>query len=207
MSAGVRAALLAALALLVATPLAGSQAAARDEGRMTVAGRTTSATTDPPTIDSFRSTRTYPAAAGPVRVRIPAIRVDSGLQPLGRAADGSIDTPVNPDVAGWYAEGPRPGQPGPAVIIGHVDSHDRAAVFFRLTELAPGALVYVDRADGTTATFRVTGQSRVPKTQFPTDVVYWPTLQPSLRLVTCGGGFDRSTGSYRENVIVFAVLA
>jgi sortase (surface protein transpeptidase) len=77
-------------------------------------------------------------------------------------------------------------------------------VFARLATVRKGARIRVDRADGTTVTFRVTSVSRVPKTRFPTDLVYAPTLDPSLRLVTCGGGFDRTRESYRDNVIAFA---
>jgi len=157
--------------------------------------------------DSFRSARSYQAVAAPVRLRIPAARVDSVLERVGRAADGTMQLPSSAAAAAWYAQGPRPGQPGPAVLIGHVDWDSGPAVFFHLRELRPGAAVYVDRADGSTATFRVTGSARVPKDRFPTDLVYAPSLEPSLRLVTCGGSFDYATRNYRDNVIVFAVPA
>jgi len=111
------------------------------------------------------------------------------------------------NAAAWWAEGPRPGQRGPAVIVGHVDWNKRPAVFFRLDALRRGDLVYVDRADGTTARFRVNGTRRVPKDRFPTELVYAPSLEPALRLITCGGEFDRTAGNYRDNVIVFAVPA
>lgn len=155
--------------------------------------------------DSFRSSRTYDAVAMPVRVRIPAAGVDARLERVGRVADGTMGLPSRPGLAGWYGEGPRPGQPGPAVVLGHVDWDHAPAVFFRLTQLRPGDTVHVDRADGSTADFRVTRTERVPKVHFPTQRVYAPDLQPSLRLVTCGGSFDYSTGNYRDNVIVFAV--
>jgi sortase (surface protein transpeptidase) len=155
--------------------------------------------------DSFRSSRVHQTVAVPIRIRIPAAEVDTGLERLGRAPDGTIAVPSRAGRAGWYAEGPRPGQPGPAVIIGHVDSKHGPDVFFHLDRLRPDDAVYVDRADGTTVGFRVTGQTRVSKSHFPADQVYGPTLEPSLRLVTCGGSFDRATRSYRDNVIVFAV--
>jgi Sortase domain len=158
----------------------------------------------PPTAGTFRSVRSYTDVAEPVRVRIPAAGVDSGLVRLGRAPDGSIEVPGEFGVAGWYDEGPRPGEPGPAVILGHVDSRTGPAVFYRVGALPKGAQVLVDRADGSTVAFRVTGTQRVPKVAFPTDAVYAPTLEPSLRLVTCGGSFDATAGSYRDNVIVYA---
>jgi len=157
--------------------------------------------------DTFRSARTYPQVAAPVRLRIPALRVNSALQRLGLQADGTVAVPKRPDVAGWYEAGPRPGEDGPAVILGHVDSRAGPGIFFDLVRLPRGAVIEVDRADGSTATFRVTRVSRVAKTRFPTDLVYAPTLEPTLRLVTCGGSFDESRRSYRDNVIAFASLA
>jgi hypothetical protein len=156
-------------------------------------------------VDSFRSARVYDAVAPPVRIRIPAAHVDTALQRLRRAPDGTIRVPSRPGIAGWYAEGPRPGQPGPAVMLGHVDSATGPAVFFHVPELRPGDAVHIDRADGSTARFRVTHLSQVPKNRFPTDLVYAPTLDASLRLVTCGGSVDPASRHYRDNVIVFAV--
>ena len=152
----------------------------------------------------FRSARDYPVVAVPVRLRIPALRVDTALHRLGLRPDGSIAVPASPEVAGWYASGPRPGQAGPAVILGHVDSRTGPGVFARLADAKAGTAVRIDRADGTTVQFRLTGVSRVAKAAFPTDDVYAPTLDPTLRLVTCGGSFDHARGSYRDNVIAYA---
>ena len=152
----------------------------------------------------FRSVRTYQEVAPPVRLRIPALRIDTPLQQLGRAPDRTVEVPADFGVAGWFAGGPRPGQSGPAVILGHVDSRRGPGVFFPLARVTPGTDVHVDRADGSTVTFRVTGVLTVAKDGFPTEQVYAPTLQSSLRLVTCGGPFDHAAGSYRDNVIVSA---
>jgi len=153
----------------------------------------------------FRSVRTYRQVAVPVRLRIPSLGVDTRLQRLGLAADGTIAAPTRWETAGWYGKGPRPGQPGPAIIVGHVDSRSGPAVFFRLAQVSPGAAVLVDRADGSTASFRVSGRQQVAKSQFPADLVYSPQLQTVLRLVTCGGVFDTAAGHYRDNIIVTAV--
>ena len=157
-----------------------------------------------PTAGSFRSVRSYDEVAEPVRLRIPAAGVDTPLERLGRAPDGSVEVPTAYEVAGWFADGPRPGQAGPAVVLGHVDSRVGPGVFSGLRRLPPGAEVVVDRADGSTAAFRVTGTVQAPKTAFPTDLVYGATLEPALRLVTCGGSFDQARRSYRDNVIVYA---
>jgi Sortase domain len=194
-------ALLAALAVLAATVPAGSAVARPAAGALAAPAPAIVA----PRVDGFRSARTFDLVAEPVRLRIPAVQIDTALQHLSRRPDSTIAVPDSPSVAGWYAEGPRPGQPGPAVIVGHVDSVSGPGVFFRLDQLTPGTAVYVDRADGTTAGFRVTGLTKVPKTSFPTDLVYSPTLEPSLQLVTCGGSFDFRVRSYRDNVIVYTV--
>jgi len=153
---------------------------------------------------SFHSVRTFPEVAEPVRLRIPTLGIDAPLTHLGVAPDRTIEVPTDFAVPGWFDQGPRPGQPGPAVILGHVDSKAGPAVFYRLSGLPVGAEVLVDRADGSTATFRVRGTQHVAKTAFPTDLVYAPTLEPSLRLVTCGGAFDHARRSYVDNVIVYA---
>jgi sortase (surface protein transpeptidase) len=142
--------------------------------------------------------------AAPVRVRVPAIGVDSELLRLGTDAAGVLVPPDDPDRAGWFPGGAVPGDVGPAVVAGHVDSVEGPAVFARLRELTPGDEVVVDRQDGTTARFTVTGVGRHPKDDFPTEAVYGPTPRAELRLVTCGGDFDRSRGSYEDNVVVFA---
>jgi sortase (surface protein transpeptidase) len=154
----------------------------------------------------FRSTRGYRATPVPVRIEIPKIGVSSPLIRLGRAADGTVQTPPlrRAAVAGWYALGPRPGDPGSAVILGHVDSTRSPAVFYRLRELRRGDQITVTRADGSTVRFVVQRTERTLKQRFPTDDVYYPTLASGLRLVTCGGLFDDRTGHYRSNIIVFA---
>jgi sortase (surface protein transpeptidase) len=155
-------------------------------------------------LSPYRSTRTHRETAAPIRLRIPSIDVDTGLEALGRASDQSIEVPRQPSSAGWWAGGPRPGQVGPAVILGHVDSRTGPAVFFRLGELEGGDEILVERADGTTARFLVTTLERYHKSEFPSELVYYPTVEPELRLVTCGGPFDSSTGHYRDNLVVFA---
>ena len=111
------------------------------------------------------------------------------------------------DLVGWYAPGTRLGDPGSAVILGHVDSKGGPAVFFRLRELRRGDAVTIRRADGSSVRFVVHRTEQHPKDRFPTDAVYYPTLTPTLRLVTCGGEFDATIGRYRSNLIVFATMA
>jgi sortase (surface protein transpeptidase) len=155
----------------------------------------------------FRSVRDYRTTAVPVRVEIPKIGVASSLDRLGQAPDGTVQEPTRWERAGWYAPGARPGDPGSAVILGHVDSTRGPAVFFRLRELRQGDMVTIGRADGSSVRFVVQRTAQYPKDRFPTDAVYYPTLTPALRLVTCGGEFDATAGRYRSNLIAFATLA
>lgn len=146
--------------------------------------------------------RTSTGVATPIRVRIPAIDVRAPLDPLGLNDDGALEVPEDFARTGWWKGGPEPGEEGPAVIVGHVDSHTGPAVFFRLHELRSGDLVHVDRADGTTGTFAVRSTMSVHKDRFPTAAVYGPTDGPELRLITCHGDFHG--GSYDHNLVLFA---
>jgi hypothetical protein len=141
--------------------------------------------------------------APPVHLSVPAVGVDATLTGAGLDA-GALVPPADPALAGWYTGGPVPGLPGPAVITGHVDWAGLPGVFARLGELRPGAEVLVGRADGSTARFTVTRVVHRAKTDFPVEEVYAPTSSAELRLITCGGEFDRSRGSYTDNVVVFA---
>jgi Sortase domain len=141
----------------------------------------------------------------PVALTIPAIGVRTSLIHLGLTAAGELQVPPSTAVAGWYTGGPRPGAIGPAVIAGHIDSHVGPGVFFHLSQLRPGDQVYVRRADGTLAVFRVTAVTSYAKDRFPTLAVYGPTPDAELRLITCGGAFDPRLRAYLSNTVVYAV--
>lgn len=145
--------------------------------------------------------------APPIRVRIPSIGVDTSLIGLRIQRDGTLGVPQDFAVAGWWRDGVAPGDPGPAVIVGHIDSFRGPAVFYKLRALTPGEIVTIDRADGTTVDFVVDGLREFPKQRFPTNLVYGATKTPTLRLITCGGGFDHVTGHYVDNVVAFLHLA
>jgi hypothetical protein len=145
----------------------------------------------------------------PVSVDIPAIGVNSKLLDLGVNSDGTIEVPSLETSAGeaaWYKYSATPGQIGASVLEGHVDSYQGPAVFFRLGALRPGDTIDVTLADGITAIFRVTGVREYLKTEFPAKAVYGGTDYAALRLITCGGAFDYTTGHYLSSTIVFASL-
>jgi hypothetical protein len=143
-------------------------------------------------------------AAPPARLRIPAIGVDSTLGQLDKKADGTMDVPSDFNQPGWYTRGPAPGEKGPAVILGHLDSYTGPAVFWRLSSLHAGDVVEVDRADGSKATFKVTRTASFSVDSFPTADVYGPTAGPELRLITCGGSYSLARRQYLSNVVAFA---
>lgn len=145
-------------------------------------------------------------AAPPTRVQIPAIGVDTTLENLAVDASGRLAAPADFDLAGWYAGGVAPGQVGPAIIAGHVDSPTAPAVFADIGALASGDEIVVTLADDSALTFVVSGTTQSAKAEFPTDEVYSNVPTPELRLITCGGIFDSSTGHYLDNLIVFAEL-
>jgi len=139
----------------------------------------------------------------PTRIRIKTIGLDSPLETL-HVVEGALQPPKRFDRAGWYADGTVPGDTGPAVIAGHVDSKAGPAIFYRLRELVPGDKVEVQRG-GSVVTFTVTRTAWYPKNAFPTDAVYGPTPDRQLRLITCGGVFNHALRSYRDNLVVYAV--
>jgi sortase (surface protein transpeptidase) len=147
-------------------------------------------------------------AAPPERVLIPEIGVNAPVRGVGLTPVGTIQTPPPSarNLTGWYVYGPTPGELGPAIILGHVDSSRGPSVFWRLAELVPGDVVKVRRVDGTVAVFTVDGSEQVAKRAFPTERVYGNTDRPALRLITCGGPYDRRTHRHRDNVIVYATL-
>jgi sortase (surface protein transpeptidase) len=150
------------------------------------------------------------SASPPRRITIPAIGVDSEVIPLGLAPDGSLAVPQpgpNLNKVAWFANSPTPGQPGPSIVEGHVDSESGPSVFFRLGEVRPGYRIFVTRADGVRLTFTVNAVRDYLKTKFPTDVVYGADdlSHPQLRLITCSD-FDPSIEHHVGNEVVFAHL-
>lgn len=145
-----------------------------------------------------------PEAPPPRRVTIERIGVDTNLINLRVQPNGELEVPASYDVAGWHRAGTAPGDIGPAVLVGHVDSFDGPAVFFRLRELQAGDRVTVTRSDGSVVLFDVDRVERYAKAEFPTEAVYGATEGPELRLLTCGGEFDKKTRSYEDNVVVYA---
>ena len=148
------------------------------------------------------------AASPPTTVTVPSIGATSSLMDLGQNSDGSLQVPplTNPKQAGWYDKSPTPGSLGPAVILGHINGDGKPGIFYKLKDVKAGDQVMVARQDGQTAVFTVSHIDTVPKAAFPGDQVYGDTPDAELRLITCGGVFDRAARSYEANVVVYANL-
>ncbi|MDG4805047.1 class F sortase [Micromonospora sp. WMMD980] len=145
--------------------------------------------------------------SAPTTIAIPRIGVRAEIMTLGTNPDGTVQVPPLDQAmkAAWYSPGASPGEVGNAVVVGHVDSAKLGpAVFFNLGALVRGDVITVTRQDGSTATFTVDDVRSYPKTAFPAEQVYGPSGVPGLRVVTCGGTFDRAAGSYLNNIVVYA---
>ncbi len=148
------------------------------------------------------------AKSAPISLAIPDIGLTTDLMSLGRDAQGEAEVPPGEagSPAGWYKYSPTPGELGPSVILGHVNTTTTPdGVFFRLHELRPGEQFSVARADGTVAVFAVDRSEVFKKDQFPTLAVYGNTQRAEIRLITCGG-YEPSTGEFTENTVVYGHL-
>ncbi|MET8566906.1 class F sortase [Streptomyces sp. NPDC004783] len=196
------------------TAIAAVTAVALCTGAWLLAGGTGAKAPPQPSAAQARTAQTGRGAAAPAlppsppdRVRIPAIGVDAPMTGLGLTETGSLDVPPAEDenLAGWYEAGTTPGERGTAIVAGHVDNARGPAVFYRLGALKKGAVIEVDRRDGGVAVFTVDAVEVYAANDFPDAKVYGAADRPELRVITCGGGYSRSTG-YQGNVVVFAHL-
>ncbi|MCK2215043.1 class F sortase [Actinomadura sp. ATCC 31491] len=144
----------------------------------------------------------------PVRIVIKRLGINAPIEAVGLAKDGTIQVPPanDPNLVGWYRNMSTPGEAGPAVLLGHKDTRTRSAVFSRLFEIRNGDTIEVKRQDRTTAVFTVGGVEQANKKTFPTQRVYGPQDNAQLHLITCGGTYNRNTGHYTDNIIVYATM-
>ncbi len=157
-----------------------------------------------PVNDNLADDRRYGIGPRPVRVLMAPIGLDAEAIPIGLDANGALAVPRRADITGWWSGGFVPGETGPTVLVGHYDSKVAPGVFSRLAKAKIGQLIFVEQSDGSRYLYKVTEVEKPKKSVFPTDKVYGPTESSTLRLVTCGGKFDRSTGHYVDNLIVYA---
>lgn len=160
-----------------------------------------------PTQGAAAATPSPTQQAVPASLSIPAISLHTTLQMLGLNSAGALNPPTNTTQAGWYTGSSVPGQPGPTVLAGHVDTYQGPAVFYKLDDLSPGDTVTVTLTNGKSVEYVVNQVQLYAKDDFPTSEVYGARPDPELRLITCGGSFDYTKRSYRDNVVVYATLA
>ncbi|UYQ62290.1 class F sortase [Streptomyces peucetius] len=164
----------------------------------------------PPGIPLPPAHRPLDAAAEPRSVSVPALGIAAPVVPRGLDAAGAVDPPPleKPGTVGWYGHGTEPGEPGAALLVGHVDTEAEPAVFYGLSAARPGERIDVGRADGSVAEFTVDDVRVFARDRFDAQEVYGPRQagRAELRLITCGGTFDRASGTYTANVVVYAYL-
>ncbi|WP_460458142.1 class F sortase [Angustibacter peucedani] len=203
---------------LVVTSLGVGTAVARAGDHPAPTAPVASAPDDPQAGDALTSGITVPGAtpvplapvddhaAAAIAIHVPRLKIDRDLVGLRVQTDRSLTVPESFDDVGWWSGGPHPGGPGATLFAGHVSSRSGPGVFYRLKDLRVGDPITVDRADQTTAVFRVVGRASYPRSAFPDEVVYRITGKPSIHLVTCDGPFDSRIGHHEDNLVVFADL-
>lgn len=177
-------------------------------GFKTVVAATPDYTASPATLITPRrtmNTTSLPAAI-PTHVTVSDIGINADISQVNRLSDGSLEVPSSGEIVGYYGQGPTPGEIGPAVLVGHVDTYTGPAVFARVHELKAGQHISVTRQDGTIAVFRVTHLQSYSQDVFPTEIVYGNINYAGLRLITCGGTFNVLGQRYSHNTVVFAEL-
>ncbi len=147
------------------------------------------------------------ARSAPVEIEIPKIGLQAGFVELGLKTDGTMDTPKSNEVVGWYKNASTPGETGPSIIAGHVDSKDGPAIFWRLSELTIGDVIEIRRQDNQLVKFYIDRVDQFSQSGFPTAEVYGKTANPTIRLITCGGVYDRASNRYSHNTVIFATMA
>ncbi len=187
------------------TAVAVSPPSGTPPGPSPVHNATAPATATTPTTAATKVLSGLPPA-NPTHLRIPSIGVDATLIHLGLAPTGALQVPAEAGPVGWFTGSPSPGADGPAVLAGHVTYNGTRGVFFRLSDLQPGARIEITRDSASTAIFTVTSIGSFPKDTFPTGQIYGHTDGPELRLITCAGDYDPVHHSYPDNLVVFARL-
>jgi sortase (surface protein transpeptidase) len=165
------------------------------------------APTEPLATSTARATQQVFASSTPTRLVIPDLNLDVEFEaPLALNEDGTVGVPKAYTTVGWYNGSPTPGELGPSVILGHVDSYKGAAVFYNLGKLVPGDTFSVVREDGSEPLFVVEKVERYKQSEFPTLLVYGPIDHPGIRLITCSGTFNKGAQRYSHNLVVYGRL-
>lgn len=207
----------AGLLFMVASP---QEYGLGDRDELSLAAQPDGKTTGPPQQALFQAAPTVPPPlpavvpappmlpSNPLRLIIKRLGINAPIVSVGVDKQGAIETPPinNTNLVGWYRHGPTAGEGGPAVMLGHKDTTNRSAVFSRVGEIRNGDVIEVKRRDGTTAVFTVGGVEQAGKTTFPTQRVYGDQANAQLHLITCGGTYNRNTGHYTDNIIVYATM-
>ncbi len=143
----------------------------------------------------------------PIRIRIPAIKVDAKIQNVGLDPDGSVGAPKGPTDAGWYYSGAFPGATGAAVIDGHSGwVRNTPAAFDRLGEVHVGDNIYVEDQKGIVSAFVVRKLAKFGQYQDTSAIMTSKDGGSHLNLITCSGTWDPTKHLYSDRTVVFSDL-
>lgn len=161
------------------------------------------ALTDPSVLAAATSTGLVPA-----RLRIPSLGVDAPVEQVAAKADGTMDTPKKFGDVAWYAPGARPGNPGNAVIAGHVDNAlTTSGVFEHLDQISIGDYITVADEAGKTLVYRVISNTAYPVDEAPAQAIFATEGPSRLVLITCTGQWEPGQRQYSERLVVVAAPA
>lgn len=153
------------------------------------------------------SSREHASGTEPVRIRIPALNIDTAVQHVGINDQGNMAAPTNYTDVGWYRHGPAPGESGSAVIAGHVNNGlGLSGVFENLSSIKAGDDIYVVRADGSEVHFVVASTRSYPYNDAPEEIIFNPSGSVRLNLITCEGKWVKEDRTYDQRFVVFAKL-
>ena len=147
-----------------------------------------------------------PVGIIPVKFKIPAIGVDTFVERVGVDKNGDMDVPKNIWNVAWFGLGYNPGQPGNAVIAGHLDGIGTKAIFWDLDKLKPGDQIMVTGDDNRQLTFEVINSQSYPYSNAPLQTIFGPSTEAHLNLITCSGIFDNHSLMYNQRLIVYTRL-
>lgn len=141
--------------------------------------------------------------ASPIRLTVPAARIDSPIVPVGLNHKGEMAVPSGKTKeVGWWKKGAVPGERGTAVLDAHV-----FAAFSSLSKVAPGDSIYVHFSDGTRKRFVVDRTRTYDITSLDTSTLFDSNDDRALHLITCAGELTHDGSTYTKRLIVFASYA
>ncbi len=150
-----------------------------------------------------QKSKSYPNGITPSRLYIPAIDLHANVEFVEVLDNGQMGVPNRSDAVGYLPNGTLPGAAGNAVMDGHYDSRNGPAVFYRLKQLKTGDIIVVKNERGEAIEFAVQSVRTYGKSAAPIAMIFGPSAEPRLNLITCAGKFSRKLKEHQERLVVF----